>query len=111
MMDGVEMINVFIKVMNQYIYLILNKCQHFDYEKVGQLVELIGDKIKQQQAHCADAEDMNVAVGAVENANDGADSARLQEIKQFFRLTCQYVNDLKNSNDEQIAPSFAKIDL
>eukprot|EP00483_Globobulimina_turgida_P011226 UN11247 len=102
MMEGVDMINIFIKVMNQYIYLVLNKCQDFDYEKVTQLIELIKEKIKQQQVDSN--EDMH-------GDNDGVDNVRLQEIRQFFRLSCQYVNDLKNSNDEEIAQSFAKIDL
>jgi len=102
MMEGVDMINIFIQVLNKYIYLILNKCSDFDYEKVTQLIELIKDKIKEQQSSLNINDDDNDA---------GDDANKLQEIKQFFRLSCQYINDLKSSNDDEIAQSFAKIDL
>ena len=104
MMEGVDMISIFIQVLNKYIYLILNKCSDFDYEKVTQLIELINDKIKEQQS--------SLNINDDDTNNDDADNAnKLQEIKQFFRLTCQYVNDLKSSNDDEIAQSFAKIQL
>merc|ERR1712130_1075966 len=100
MMEGVDMIKIFIQVLNKYIYLILNKCDDFDFEKVSQLIELIKDKIKEQQS--------SLNIGDDDNNND---LNKLQEIKQFFRLSCQYVNDLKNPNDDEIKQSFGKIEL
>eukprot|EP01083_Nonionella_stella_P278535 947223_1 len=106
MMEGVDMINIFIQVLNKYIYLILNKCKDFDYEKVTQLVQLIKEKIKEQSNNINDDDD-NDDNDNINNNNLN----KLQEIKQFFRLTAQYINDLKNSNDEAIAQEFNKIDL
>merc|ERR1712176_1159118 len=102
MMEGVDMISIFIQVLNKYIYLILNKCEDFDYGKVSALVELIKEKIKEQESALTLGDDMD------ESNND---LNKLQEIKQFFRLSCQYVNDLKESNDEEIAKNFANIEL
>merc|ERR1712176_528348 len=101
MMEGVDMISIFIQVLNKYIYLVLNKCDDFDYAKVSQLVELIKDKIKEQQS--------SLNIGDDDDSNN--DLNKLQEIKQFFRLSCQYINDLKSSNDDEIAQSFGQIDL
>lgn len=105
MMEGVDMISIFIQVLNKYIYLILNKCQDFDYDKVTQLIELIKDKIKEQQSS------LNINNDDDTNNDDTENVNKLQEIKQFFRLSCQYINDLKNSNDDEIAQNFNKIDL
>mmetsp|Transcript_33853 Transcript_33853/g.54199 ORF Transcript_33853/g.54199 Transcript_33853/m.54199 type:complete len:848 (-) Transcript_33853:201-2744(-) len=104
MMEGTQMIAIFIQVLNKYIYLMLNKCADFDYEKVTQLIALIRDKIKEQQS--------SVNLGADQDDSNAADHAnQLQEMKQFFRLSCQYINDLKSSNDDDIAKAFANIDV
>merc|ERR1712129_386340 len=95
MMEGVE-------VLNKYIYLILAKCEDFDFGKVSALIELIKEKITEQESALNIGDDME------DNNND---LNKLQEIKQFFRLSCQYVNDLKSSNDKEVAQNFAKVEL
>eukprot|EP01084_Bolivina_argentea_P140784 247437_1 len=104
MMEGIDMISIFLQVLNKYIYCILNKSaqddDEFEYDKVSQLIELIKEKIMEQQNQIN-----------IEGADDEKDLNKLQEIKQFFRLTTQYVTDLTNSNDEQIAHNFSKIQL
>ena len=104
MMNASDMIGVFLAVLNKYIYLCLKHVE-FEQAKMTQLIELISDKIKEQQMALQDG-------GSGDgDAQHDADVAKLAECKQFFRLSVQYIKDLQNSNDEQIAQTFAKIDL
>ena len=59
-------------------------------EKVNGLIQLIGEKIREGS-------------GSTEDTN------RLKDIKTFFKLTCQYIADLKESGDDDIASAFADI--
>ena len=59
-------------------------------DKVNGLIQLIGEKIKEGS-------------GSTEDVN------RLKDIKTFFRLTCQYIADLKDSGDGDIAAAFHDI--
>ena len=56
------------------------------------LIQLIEEKIK-------------------ESSNSTEEAARLKEIKTFFRLTCQYITDLKQSGDSDTATAFAEISV
>eukprot|EP01084_Bolivina_argentea_P089066 160788_1 len=49
MMEGTDMLSIFVQVLNKYIYLILNKCDDLDYTKINQLIDLIKEKIKENQ--------------------------------------------------------------
>ncbi len=106
MMEGVAMMTVFVQALNQYVYLMVaTQCaDDVDTEKVSQLVELLRDKIKEQQKAISLQAD-----GDGGSSND--DLNKLGELKQFFRLTLQYIEDLQKSDDEQIAQRFGKIEL
>ena len=106
MMEGVGMVTVFVQVLNQYVYLLVaTQCaDDVDAEKVSQLIGLVRDKIKEQQSAITLHAD-----GDGGSAND--DLNKLAELKQYFRLTLQYIEDLQNSDDDQIAQRFAKIEL
>eukprot|EP00485_Elphidium_margaritaceum_P000272 CAMPEP_0202697238 /NCGR_PEP_ID=MMETSP1385-20130828/10561_1 /ASSEMBLY_ACC=CAM_ASM_000861 /TAXON_ID=933848 /ORGANISM="Elphidium margaritaceum" /LENGTH=813 /DNA_ID=CAMNT_0049353637 /DNA_START=21 /DNA_END=2460 /DNA_ORIENTATION=- len=95
MMDGVPMMATFVQVLNKYVYAILNKCGDVDYDKVNQLVALVKDKMQSEQ-QLMQAQQLQ---------------PELQEAVQYFRLTAQYIDDLKHSNDSDIAEAFAPIEL
>merc|ERR1719229_1079921 len=108
MMEGVAMMTVFVQVLNQYVYLLVStQCaDDVETEKVSQLIALLRDKIKEQQSAITLQAD-----GDGDGASSNDDLNKLGELKQYFRLTLQYIEDLQNSDDEQIAQRFNKIDL
>lgn len=73
---------------------------------MSQLIALLRDKIKEQQSAITLQAD-----GDGDGASSNDDLNKLGELKQYFRLTLQYIEDLQNSDDEQIAQRFNKIDL
>merc|ERR1712083_744938 len=108
MMEGVAMVTVFVQVLNQYVYLLVaTQCaDDVDTDKVSQLVALLRDKIKEQQSAIALHAD-----GGGDGGSSNDDLNKLAELKQFFRLTLQYIEDLQKSDDEQIAQRFGSIEL
>jgi vacuolar protein sorting-associated protein 35 len=81
MMDSVQKIEIFIELLNKYIYLLYHRCDKIEVERISQLISVI----KELLGDCDD------------------DEVGLDDAKQHFRLSCQYIQDVAEKEDETLA--------
>jgi len=103
MMEGVAMLTLFCQILNQYVFLLVaTECaDEVDTAKVTAIISLLRDKIREQHS----------ALSLHGDNEADSDLNQLKELKQFFRATMQYIEDLRKSDDEQIARRFSEIEL
>jgi len=89
MMEGVERIEMFVEILNKYVYLLMKHCPDVELAKVSQLISAIKDELNE----CGDSDE----------------TGKLDEVKQYFRLSCQYITDLAQGGVQDIASTFSQI--
>ena len=95
-MDGCEKIDIFISILNEYIYLIINKCPSIDTAKISALIGVVKEQVNE-----------------FESESTGVDKDNsINELKEFFRLTLAHISDLQqNDEDDDMAGVFKQIEL